>query len=97
MYAVIFKAEINELDKAYYEMAMQLRELAINKYGCVDFTSATEGTKEIAISYWQNQEQIKQWKQEAKHMVAQEFGRAKWYKSYQVQIVEIVREYRKNT
>jgi len=59
MYAVIFRAEINELDSRYSEMASRMRELAINKYGCIEFTSVTEGAQEIAISYWQDQEQIK--------------------------------------
>ncbi len=94
MYAVIFRAEINELDASYCQMAAQMRELAINEYGCTEFTALTEGTQEIAISYWQSQEQIKKWKQNAKHIVAQELGLSKWYKSYQVQIVEVVREYR---
>ena len=96
MYAVIFRAEINQLDQRYSEMAKQMRELAITKYGCTEFTSVTEGTQEIAISYWKNQEQIKQWKQDARHLVAQELGQAKWYKSYKVQVVEIKREYSKN-
>jgi len=93
MYAVIFKAEINTLDNDYSEMAKKMRDLAINKYGCSEFTSATEGNQEIAISYWKNQEQIKQWKKDSEHLVAQKMGRTKWYKSYQVQIVEIIREY----
>ncbi len=97
MYAVIFRAEINKLDSRYSEMALQMRELAINKYGCTKFTSVTEGTQEIAISYWQNQEQIKQWKQDSKHLVAQERGRSTWYKSYTVQIVKVIREYSRNT
>ncbi|BAN68742.1 antibiotic biosynthesis monooxygenase family protein [endosymbiont of unidentified scaly snail isolate Monju] len=97
MYAVIFKAEINELDESYSEMASLMRELAINKYGCTEFTSVTEEKQEIAISYWESQEQIKKWKQDAEHLVAQEFGASKWYKSYQVQVVKIVREYSKNT
>ena len=96
MYAVIFKAEINELDKTYSEMAVQMRELAINKYGCIEFISITEGTHEIAISYWKNQEQIKQFKYDSEHLLAQKLGRSKWYKSYHVQIVKVIREY-KNT
>ncbi len=95
MYAVIFTAKINEVDNAYYEMAVQLRDLAINKYGCIEFTAITEGNNEIAISYWQNEEQIAHWKNDAKHLVAQELGREKWYKSYRVQVVKIVREYDK--
>ena len=97
MYAVIFRAEIYKLDKSYFEMAQRMKELAINKYGCTQFISVTENTHEIAISYWQDQEQIKKWKQDAEHLVAQETGRTTWYKSYRVQIVEVIREYRKNT
>lgn len=97
MYAVIFRAEIDKLDKRYSEMAQRMKELAINKYGCTEFISVTENTHEIAISYWQDQEQIKKWKQDAEHLVAQETGRTTWYKSYRVQIVEVIREYRKNT
>jgi len=74
-----------------------MRDLAINKYGCTEFTSVTEGVQEIAISYWQDQEQIKKWKRDSEHLVAQELGQAIWYKSYKVQIVEILREYSKNT
>lgn len=96
MYAVIFRAEINKLDSRYSEMASQMRELAINKYGCTEFISVAEGTQEIAISYWQDQEQIKQWKKDSKHLVAQELGRSIWYKSYKVQVLEILREYSKN-
>ena len=97
MYAVIFRAEINKFDSRYYEMAAQMKDLAISKYGCIEFTSVTEGLQEIAISYWQDQEQIKQWKQDSKHLVSQELGSTIWYKSYKVQVVEIIREYAKNT
>lgn len=97
MYAVIFRAEINKLDSHYSEMAAQMRQLAINRYGCKEFTSVTEGNHEIAISYWEDQEQIKQWKQDSEHLVAQELGKSKWYKSYTVQVAEVIREYNKNT
>lgn len=84
MYAVIFIAEINELDKAYSEMTLQMQELAMEKYGCSKFVSVTEGSHEIAISYWQDQEQIKKWKLDAEHLVAQKLGRSRWYISYKI-------------
>lgn len=65
MYAVIFRAEINALNETYFEMAAKLRELAIKEYGCVEFTSVTEGEQEIAISYWHDIESIKKWKQDS--------------------------------
>ena len=91
MYAVIFRAKINELDDEYLEMACHMRELAKTDYGCVEFVAVSEGDEEIAISYWNTLEQIDAWKQDPQHRVAQELGRSKWYKSFQVQLTEIVR------
>jgi len=93
MYAVIFRAEVNALDDAYAKMAARMRELAMDRFGCTEFASVTEGTTEIAISYWQSQEQIKQWKQDVEHLAAQQLGKSRWYKSYHIQVVEIIREY----
>ncbi|MDP6187135.1 MAG: hypothetical protein QF863_07885 [Pseudomonadales bacterium] len=52
MYAVIFKAKIKTLDPTYQSTADRLRELALQEYGCLEFTSTAEGSREIAISYW---------------------------------------------
>ncbi len=93
MFAVIFKAEISNLDAQYGQMAGELRSLAMSKFGCVDFIACCEGNQEIAISYWETQEQISQWKQDATHLIAQKKGQDSWYKSYTVQVVEIIREY----
>ncbi len=68
-------------------------QLAIEGYGCLEFTSVREGHLELAISYWNTLEQIGLWKQNTEHQAAQERGKSKWYQSYQVQVVEIVSEY----
>lgn len=93
MYAVIFRAEVAQLDEEYSVMAAKMRDLAMQDYGCREFTAVTEGSTEIAISYWDSQEQIRAWKENAEHLAAQEKGRNRWYASYKVQIVEVVREY----
>ena len=90
MYAVIFRATIAELDDEYVQMAGHLRELAFKKYGCQDFFSATEGNEEIAISYWQTEQQILDWKNDPEHRLAQARGRRKWYTSVSVEICEII-------
>jgi len=97
MYAVIFRAEINEFDQSYFDIAARMQELAKSKYGCLEFTALTEGNQEIAISYWESENQIIAWKQDPEHKKAQELGRSKWYKSYQVQIVKVERAYTSNT
>jgi len=93
MYAVIFKATIDQLDETYSDLAGQLRETAISDYGCLDFISLTEGDREIAISYWPDMDAIRRWKQDALHLKAQSLGRQTWYKHYSVEIAEIKRHY----
>jgi len=95
MYAVIFKATTHNLDKEYFNMAKKMRDLAINEYGCKEFTSVTEASEEIAISYWESLEDIKKWKQNSEHLMAQELGKSKWYSEYSVEIVEVISSYQK--
>ena len=73
--------------------AQLMRELAFCKYGCIDFIAVTEGTQEIAISYWKSEDAIKAWHADCQHSAAQLLGRDKWYKSYSVKVTEIKRQY----
>lgn len=93
MYAVIFKAQIRQRDEQYFQLASELREKARREYGCLEFTSLTEGDLELAISYWDSTEQIPRWKQDALHLEAQRLGRCQWYTQITVQIVKVEREY----
>ena len=101
MYAVIFKATFKasflensaQLKDEYSTTATRMRELATTQYGCLELSACTEGGQEIAISYWPSQDHIKRWKQDKEHLAAQALGQSKWYESYQVQVVEVMREY----
>lgn len=94
MYAVIFKAQIKHIDDEYHLMARRMRQLAINHYGCLDFSSCTDGDQEISISYWESEDDIVKWKQEPEHMAAQEIGRNRWYASYTIEVMTINRRYK---
>lgn len=93
MFAVIFKAKVSEQDKDYLDTITIMRELAFSKYGCIDFIAVTEGDQEIAISYWESEQDIRRWHSDTQHSVAQKHGREKWYQSYVVEVVEIQRRY----
>jgi heme-degrading monooxygenase HmoA len=92
MYAVIFKATVAEPDDEYSRLAERLRDLAFKKYGCRDFVSVTGGNEEIAISYWDTEQQIRDWKNDPEHRFAQARGREKWYRSFSVEICEVIRK-----
>ena len=96
MYAVIFRAKIAGLDEEYDRVAERMRKLALGEHGCLEFIAVTQDSEEIAISYWENEDQILKWKRDSEHILAQELGRSKWYESYRVQVVEVIREYGSN-
>ena len=47
----------------------------------------------ITVSYWQNLESIKIWKENLDHLTAQKKGREQWYSYYKVRICKVEREY----
>lgn len=93
MYAAIFKAKIKNLDPSYVNTADRLRELTLQEYGCLDFISTTQGSWEIAISYWPSEAHIQAWQNNAEHQQAQVLGKSRWYESYRVEIVEVLNRY----
>ena len=94
MFVVIFRAQAKALDAEYSAMAAQMRELALTRFGCLDFTAVTEGDQEVALSYWPDEASIRAWKQHTDHLVGQRLGRERWYANYSVEVAEITRRYR---
>lgn len=93
MYVVIFRAQAQSLDAEYSAMAGQLRQMALDQFGCLDFTAVAENGSEIALSYWPDQASIRNWKQASEHLLAQQFGRERWYRAYSVEVAQIHRHY----
>jgi heme-degrading monooxygenase HmoA len=91
-YAVIFSSILNEEHQGYEELAEQMLKLANEQPGFLGFESAREDIG-ISVSYWENLEAIGQWKNNLKHLGAQEKGKELWYKNYRVRISKVVKEY----
>lgn len=47
----------------------------------------------ITVSYWESLEAIKNWKQNSDHLLAQRYGREKWYSHYKTRICKVERDY----
>jgi heme-degrading monooxygenase HmoA len=94
MFVVIFRAKVHQTDHEYTVVATRMRELALTQFGCIEFTAVTEGTQEVALSYWPSEAHIRAWKAHSDHVLAQHLGRQRWYASYTVQVAEITRDYR---
>ncbi len=91
-YAVIFTSLRNEGDDGYDDMAEKMEALAKTQEGYLGIESARNELG-ITISYWASLESIKNWKMQSDHLLAQKFGREKWYSSYKVRVCKVEREY----
>lgn len=97
MYVVIFRAKVRAFDEEYSRAAAKLRDLALTRFGCLEFHSVTEGLDEIALSYWPSEDAIRAWKAHPEHILAQNTGRERWYERYSVQVARIGRHYQSAT
>ena len=93
MIVVVFTARIKALDAAYGETAARMRALAVEKYGCTGFHSASEDGLEISVSHWPDMAHVQAWKDDPEHRQAQRLGKERWYESYSVHIAELIRAY----
>lgn len=92
-YAVIFTSVRNpQEDQGYAEMAETMETLARKQPGYLGFETARSGTG-ISVSYWATTEAILNWKQQAEHLLAQRFGKEKWYQQYKVRVCLVERDY----
>ena len=92
-YAVIFTAELSDDLEGYEDTARHIRALAALQPGFLDVKSVMEGRSEITVSYWESAESIRAWKQHPQHLRAQQIGRSRWYRHYDVRICRIERVY----
>ncbi len=91
-YAVIFTSLLAENDPAYKIMADKMVLLASKQPGFLGMETARESTG-ITVSYWENLDFIKAWKQNSEHLDAQHKGRSAWYAAYKIRICKVEREY----
>lgn len=92
MYAVIFTSTRTDISEGYDDMAARMVELARQQPGFIDVESARSDIG-ITVSYWKDLDSVRNWKQNAEHLFAQQTGREKWYKNYKVRIAKVEREY----
>ncbi|WDV05213.1 MULTISPECIES: antibiotic biosynthesis monooxygenase family protein [Lysinibacillus] len=94
-YAVIFTSQRTDRDgEGYGEMAEIINTLAQQQPGFLRVESVrNDEGRGITVSYWESLEAIQAWKDNAKHLTAQQLGKGKWYTNYQVEICQIIKEY----
>lgn len=93
-YAVIFVAKLSQTQDGYADMASRMEDLGSKQPGFLGIESVeqTDGL-EITVSYWRDEESIRNWRQNLEHRDAQRIGREKWYDALQIRVARVERAY----
>jgi len=94
-YAVIFSSLQTDTLDGYDEMASRMEELAKTQPGFLGIESVRNGLG-VTISYWQNLEDVHNWKANWEHLEAQKRGKFNWYKQYTVRVCKVEYDYFSN-
>lgn len=90
--SVLFRSKLVDMPAGYAEMADEMDQLARTMPGFVDVKSyKSEDGERLTLVWWENEEGLKAWREQARHRVAQRTGREKWYEYYKLEVAEIVR------
>ena len=95
-YAVIFSSKRTPGEDGYGDMADRMVELASQQPGYlgVESTRDADGFG-ITVSYWQDEASIANWKKNAEHQLAQQYGHERWYEHYELRVAKVERAYGK--
>lgn len=91
-YAVIFTSIRTNEDNGYSEAAKRMAELAAEQPGFLGVESARNEIG-ITVSYWDDLESIRNWKNNAEHLLVQQKGKDSFYKLYKTRVCKVERDY----
>lgn len=95
MIAVIFELEPRARDR-YFELAAALKhELeSIDGFISVErFESVTRPGHFLSLSFWRDEQAVKNWRCHAMHRAAQQEGRGSIFTDYRLRVAAVLRDY----
>ena len=100
MIAVIFEAQPHPGRKtAYLDAAERLRPLLAQIDGFVSierFESLVQPGKILSLSYWRDEEAVRQWRNVEAHRQIQHAGRQSIFADYRLRVAQVIRDYGMN-
>ena len=97
MIAVIFEVEPNPgQQSAYLDAAAALRPLLDQIDGFISierFQSLVHPGKMLSLSYWRDEDAVKQWRNLEAHRATQAMGREEIFSDYSLNVAQVIRSY----
>jgi heme-degrading monooxygenase HmoA len=92
-YAVIAPAVLSADSSGHAEMAARLIEHAHAIDGFLGLEACIQGRFLLAVSYWRSLEAIDRWRSNARHALAKETAKARWFEDYFTRIARVEGDY----
>lgn len=97
MIAVIFEVEPHpDHQHRYLEIAASLREDLVNVDGFISverFSSLTTPGKLLSLSFFRDEEAVRNWRNMTAHRAAQKSGRSGLFVDYRIRVASVLRDY----
>lgn len=97
MMAVIFEVQPHEEHfDAYLDTATALRPQLEAMDGFISierFSSLSQPGKLLSLSFWRDEDAVKQWRQLDAHRQAQQAGRQQIFADYRLRVAQVMRDY----
>ena len=80
----------------YFDLAAMMREEVESQPGFLGierFESLSEEGKFVSISAWEDEAAVNAWRQNMKHRLAQDEGRAEIFADYRLRVASVIRDY----
>lgn len=94
-WVVIFTAVFSgRAAEEYAETSARMVALMQESPGFLGYETAQgEGGGEITVCYWDSEEAVRIWRQNAEHLAAQKRGREAFYSAYHIRVARVDRAY----
>jgi heme-degrading monooxygenase HmoA len=95
-FAVIFSSQrrLADEDDGYAEAAQRMLELVKQQPGFLGVESTRDASGfGITVSYFRDEQSIREWKLNDEHSQVRERGRKQWYEHFEVRVAKVERAY----
>ncbi|WP_260862977.1 antibiotic biosynthesis monooxygenase family protein [Citrobacter sp. Marseille-Q6884] len=97
MIAVIFEADTHlQAQERYLQLASELKPLLAEIPGFISierFQSMTTPGKILSLSWWEDEDAVLRWKNNAMHHAAQQEGKQSIFSYYRIRIASVLKDY----
>lgn len=93
MVIIVFRSRLTaEAGEDYQALDAELERLVLDQPGYVTHKAYRAGDGErLTLVWFKDQESLRTWKMQPRHLEAQRRGRERWYEFYEMEVAEVVR------